>query len=230
MTSAGIELLTAEVAAALPRLPGELVDLVHVDGPWTYDNGSGRDVGELSINGAQSRRYGGLSVEAIAADLVAAYRVAKPDAYALAWVTWPFLMPFAFELGRLYHAGKLPWEPLSGGAWGKLGGPGIGFHWRGKSEPVLLFRKGRPKPHRDDTENLWLTRRDEHSEKPLEALVAMTTTFSPPGGMVLDLYSGLAPLARVCASHRRRYLGIEASASRNADALRALRLHLECIR
>jgi len=39
-----------------------------------------------------------------------------------------------------------PWRYISGGSWHKTGGLGAGFHFRGDSEPFLLFGKGRPMP------------------------------------------------------------------------------------
>lgn len=189
------------------------VGLVHADPPWLYQNNSGRG----GFKAAESH-YDCSRIADIVAALDRAYDVALPDTYLLLWITWPVLLEW-FDAAR--EAG-LRWEYASGGAWHKEGGPGIGFHWRGNSEPLLLYRKGHPKPWTSEaTRNAWSSpgREGGHSEKPVAWLQQLVRHFSKPGALVLDLYAGMAPLARACAAERRRYVGAEIDADRHKMAL-----------
>lgn len=180
-------------------------DLVHADAPWSYRH--------TPPNGAAENHYGGMTVKAIAADIGAAHAPAADDCYLLFWCTWPILWEW-FEA-----SGAGPWRYVSGGVWAKPGRPGIGHHWRGNSEPLLLYAKGKPKPQPNLLENLFTYPRGAHSEKPIGALRTLVHHFCPPGGLVLDLYAGRAPLARACVAESRGYLGAEIDAERHQEAL-----------
>jgi hypothetical protein len=96
----------------------------------------------------------------------------------------------------------------------------MGFHFRGDSEPLLLYRKGAPKPLDGARSNLWLAARGEHSEKPRLALDALVKMGCPPGGLVLDLYAGAtASLAVVCRRLGRGYVGAEIDPERHREAM-----------
>ena len=190
--------------------PGR-VDFVHADSPWCYDN--------QRLNGTVGGHYLDSPMTPIVDALTRAYEVAAEDCYLLLWCTWPMLMDWAAP------SSEMPWHYLSGAAWIKEGGPpGIGFHWRGRSEFALLYAKGEPKPW-------WsspplsagvVAPGGEHSEKPADWLRECVETFVPPGGCVLDLYAGLAPMARACRAAGRSYRGAEIDPTRHARALLAL--------
>jgi hypothetical protein len=133
------------------------------------------------------------------------------------WATWPLL-------GEWMAESCFGWAYVSGAVWGKTGGaPGMGYHFRGDSEPLLLYRKGRPRPLEGSKTNLWLHPRIGHSEKPPNALEALVRMSCPVGGLVLDPYAGeSASLAKVCARIGRRYVGAEIDPERHARALRRL--------
>ncbi len=225
----GVRLLCGDVLEAVALAEG--VGLVHADPPWSYSAG-------VPGNGKQADHYSGLPVEAIVQHVEASFEAAAADCYLVLWSTWPFLGKWTDA-----HRG-LSWEYVSGGSWTKyrvvgpdvleLGPPGIGYNWRGKSEPILLYRKGSPKPlgllrnaHVDlegllaDSLNT-VEPRARHSEKPLAFLERILEAFLVPGGEVLDLYSGLAPLARAAVRTGRRYLGAELDPERHAAALSLL--------
>ena len=205
----GIDLRCCDVAEVLAEVRGAA--LVHADPPWTYDN--------PAVQGNASDNYALLTQEGIASHLSAAYACAAPDAYLLCWVTWP-------KLAKWLDASRgMPWRYVSGGAWIKEhappGGPGVGFHWRGVSEAVLLYVKGSPDPAAV-VYNGRSSPRLAHSEKPSAWLSDLVGAFCPPGDLVLDLYAGLAPMARACLATGRRYVGAEIDPARHAAAMARL--------
>jgi hypothetical protein len=111
------------------------------------------------------------------------------------------------------------WAYISGGAWGKTGGLGVGYHFRGDAEILLLYRKGSPRPHGGSKTNLWLEPRTlTHSEKPQTALRALARMV-PPGALVVEGYAGSGSMARACRATGREYIGCEGDPQRHALAL-----------
>ncbi|HYD02651.1 MAG TPA: DNA methyltransferase [Phycisphaerales bacterium] len=203
----GIDLRCGDIEQALRGLTGAA--LVIADPPWPYKNRGNR--------GASAKQYGELRMHEIGEHVRQAHIAALDDTYLLVWCTWPFLREWTIQ------ADTTGWDYLSGGCWGKTGRIGAGFHWRGDSEPLLVYRKGKPQPFRHDLSNLFLSPRTKnHSEKPVEWLCRLIDTFCPPGGLVLDLYAGLAPVARACRETGRRYLGCEIDPARHAAAVALL--------
>ena len=207
-TSSGLRLADAYTVAK--DTPG--ATLVHADPPWSYRN-SGKSGG---FNGAAAGAYSCSSVADVARDLNAAFDSAAPDAYLLLWITWPILVEQLNDRG-LFSA--LRWRPISGGSIHKATGIGIGFHWRGDSEPVLLLGKGKPKPRTKTARNAYQGPRARHSEKPEPYLRELLGAFTSPGDLVVDLYAGMAPMRRACAAEGRRYVGAELDPERHAAAL-----------
>lgn len=206
--------------------------LVHADPPWQYSGAAPPKHGRATHNGNSSAdsHYGGMPMDAIVADLDLAFDVAAPDSYLVVWCTWPTVWEFA--AAWFSHAPR--WKHLTGGAWGKKGRQGIGFHMLGASEPLLVFRKGRPKPQcSPKVHNLWTTEGEgpfweerkprTHSEKPPAALSDIVRLATGTGGHVVDLYAGAsASLARQCHLLGRNYLGAELDPDRHEAAVRLL--------
>lgn len=122
----------------------------------------------------------------------------------------------------LFTEEQIGWRPVSGGAWMKAGrgqelAHGVGDHWLGATEPLLLYTKGQKGifTNRDSDpefgllKNGQLESRGEHSEKPLEWLRQMLRRWTQRGDEVLDLYCGRAPLAEACFLEGRRYIGVD---------------------
>lgn len=205
----GIRLIHGDILESIALADG--VGLVHADPPWTYSAGQ-------PGHGRMDDHYSGLPVPTIVDHIEAAYEVAADDCYLVTWCTWPLLGEWT-DVHR-----QMSWTYVSGAAWGKTGQIGTGYHWRGNSEPLLLYRKGKPKP-RTTIRNYFSSPRNvfgdgcRHSEKPAPWLADIVQAFSDPGDEVLDLYAGMAPLARACLSAGRRYLGAEIDEQRHADAM-----------
>lgn len=184
---------------------GDRVGLVHLDPPWSY-RVNGR-------TGGADQHYDGLAVSEIAAHLRRCADVVAPDCYAVVWCTWPLL-------GEWMAADVAPWDYLTGGSWHKTGGStGIGHHWRGNSEPILVYRIGRPRPIGGEVvSNAITSPRAEHSAKPIGHLSRILRSWCRPGLPVLDLYAGLATAASACQIAGLDYLGCEPDPGRYAAA------------
>lgn len=187
--------------------------LVHADPPWQYRN-SGTSGG---FNGAAGGVYECATPATIVRDLNAAFDSAAPDAYLLLWITWPILVEEITKAPGILRS--VAWRAVSGGSIHKDTGIGIGFHWRGDSEPLLLLTKGKPKPITKGGRNAYQGARARHSEKPEPYLRALLEAFTAPGDLVLDLYAGLAPMRRAALAAGRAYVGAEIDPERHAAAL-----------
>lgn len=169
-----------------------------------------------------------MAMEAIVADLALAAYLPGPM-YLGCWCTYPTIWDFSEAWWGRSDSAHLDWKPLTGGTWGKVGRRGIGFHMRGDSEPLLVFRKGKP-PRGEQCSNLWPTdapywperRTAHHSEKPAAVLADLLRVTTKPGDVVLDLYAGAsASMARVCHLMGRSYIGAESDPER-ADSARGM--------
>ena len=194
--------------------------LVTADPPWVYQNTGSVATGRFK--GAAKAAYTCQRIVQIADVLNAAYLVAAPNAYLLMWWTWP-QFPAVAQLLEL-----LRWRHLTGGAWGKEGALGIGFHTRGQSEPWMLLAKGRPNPVRRNFRNFDTAPRPKgHSAKPEALLNDMVTAWCPEGGTVLSLWSGSFPEGRACLTTGRLCVGAEVNRPRFDDAVSRLRAAVE---
>lgn len=209
---AGIDLRCCSVEALLGEVRG--ASLVVADPPRPYEGG-------VEGHGRADDHYDVLTVADIRRHVIAAWDCAADDAYLLLWSVWPFLMDPDPDTGWPIH-GIPPWRGVTGGGWTKTGQINAGYHWRGHSEPVLVYRKGNPRPTatiRSSEVTEIIRAKQRHSEKPLPWARDHVRAFCPPDGLVFDLYAGMAPYARACAAEGRRYVGAEIDAQRHADAM-----------
>lgn len=143
------------------------------------------------------------------------------------WTCWPLLVE-AVVASRV-----VPWldvpgiEWKTGGAWTKGGRPGVGYHWRGHSEPVLVgVRKGGAAGRcASMLRSGFFSHPEQHSRKPAPWMADWVRAWVPAGGLVLDLYAGLGSVAEAVAmaGEGRRYLGAEIDPERHATALAMVR-------
>ncbi len=204
--------------------------LVFCDPPWTYSNS-----GDKTRSAAS--HYSCLTMADIVGHVRKAYSCAAPDAYLILWATFPLLADWM----AVATPENIQWEYLTGGAWSKTGAPGSGFHWRGNAEPILVYRKGKPKP--TTTKLLRSTHVTEqhrgrgsksgealeHSEKPISYQANMIEVWSSPGDTVLDIYAGLCTVGRAVkrVGQGRRYVGAEIDPKRYRRALDKLALDVD---
>lgn len=211
-----IDLRCADVSSLFTEVTGARI--IHADPPWDY-GGRENCRGDGTRSGLEYAVFG---YDTVLQHLDAAYDCAADDAYLLLWTTWPHLALW-LDAAR----GNMRWRYLSGGAWAKTGGIGVGLHWRGDSEPLLLYGKGKPRPRVRNLRNTYVGPRTRHSVKPEPWLGSMFDTFSQPDDLVFDLYAGLGSAARACATIGRRYVGAELAPDRHAEAVRLLEAHLQ---
>lgn len=204
---AGIDLRCGDVADTL-SVRG--ASLVHADPPWSYSN---------QQEGCASGQYDLCGDPQIAQVVADSYECAAEGAHLILWTTWP-------KLGEwVAVSASLPWRLVSGGCWTKANQLGVGYHWRGDCEPILLYVKGRTGRPREALSNSHVSKRGQHSEKPVGFLRGVVRAFTPPDGLVLDLYAGLAPMARACAHEGRQYVGAEIDETRHRAGMSLLRQH-----
>lgn len=183
--------------------------LIHADPPWRYSN--------TGTQGAAKKQYETMGDGEIAADLNDAFDIAATPAYLVAWCTFPKLREWFAAVER----GPFRWRYVSGGAWGKIGQFGVGFHFAGDAEVALLYTKGKAKPREGRRSNLWLAkRRDCHSEKPPNALETFVEMATKPGETIFEPYAGeSASMAIIARRLGRGYLGAEADEMRHDNAI-----------
>ena len=185
--------------------------LCHVDPPWRYDNNPGK------VNPEQEGIYNGLPDSEIQRHLRALHNLAAPGARLVLWVTFPKMMEFLSKPGvPVISKAAIGWRPVTGGAWvktaqGQRPAYGTGFHWAGASELPLIYTKtGKTINDRASyLTNGCISTREDHSEKPEKWLEGMVNRWTEPGDTVLDLYAGMAPMARACVRTGRQYVGCE---------------------
>jgi len=207
-----IDLRCCDVAEVLgdPAL-SKAAALVFADPPWAeYVNNPG--------DASPAGKYPVLRLPDIVQHLRDAYHCAAPGARLLLWCTWPLLRDW-----MTCTTFDRSWQYVTGGSWHKLDTCGVGYHWRGQSEPVLVYKRpgscGRPSL---PILNAYQSRPTQHSEKPVEWLQQMIEAWTSPGDLVLDLYAGMAPVARACKATGRDYIGAEIDPERHRHAMAKL--------
>lgn len=211
-TFPGIDLRCCGVEDVLREVRG--ARLVVADPPWRYVREAG------GANPEANGIYSGLDEAEIARHLDLSYDCAAPSSRLAVWYTWPKDAEWSAAGG----AGLRWGARVSGGAWVKTGQVGVGYHWRGQSEPVALFTRGSTGRPGDLLLNAHVSRPGDHSEKPVEWLRAWVRAWTEPGDLVLDLYAGMAPMARACLLEGRRYVGAEIDPERHRQAMDRLNM------
>lgn len=205
-----IDLRLASVEEVIAEVRG--ATLIVADPPWQYE--------QATVHGNAAQHYDLSTQATIVAALAASYQSAAPDARLVVWTTWPQIGEFA----GLCSGDAWPWGSiLTGGCWFKNDRPGAGFHWRGDTEPVVMFRRGSPHIAREAMlSNGHASPRSSHSEKPAGWMRGWLRRWTNPGDLVLDLYAGRAPLAHACAAEGRNYIGAEMDPERHGEAMAGL--------
>ena len=209
----GIDYRCASVDAVLQDLTqtGTRAKLVYADPPWVYSQAPG-------FSADPACHYKQLTDADIANHLRDAHAVGATHSRLLVWCTWPKLG----EFWEQFNTGK-PWRYVSGGSWHKHGGrSGVGYHWLGKSEPALLYKKGSPACRWNNFTNAHNSKPGLHSVKPVDFLIGMLQRWTDPGDLVVDLYAGLGSMALACHRTGRRYIGAEIDKKRHQEGLQWL--------
>lgn len=171
-----------------------------------------------AINSSCDEQYQSITDSDIVNHLDMSYDCGDKASRLAVWYTWPKDAEW-YDAG---NAGPRWGRRKSGGAWLKERQVGVGYHWRGATEPVALFVKGSTGRPNECLINGHGSIPTAHSEKPLEWLRAWVRAWTEPDDLVMDLYAGLAPMARACMLEGRRYIGAEIDPERHRRALVAL--------
>jgi DNA modification methylase len=205
----GIDIRCVSVQQLLEELTDK-ASLIVADPPWQYSQKPGHAHPE--------RHYELMTDHEIVDVLNKSHDIVENGRLAL-WCTWP-------KMGELWTEMKkrpFKWRYVSGGSWTKISNtPGVGYHWTGASEPVLLFKSHKSRNlcrTYTGLSNAYVGERRRHSEKPEEWMQQWLEQWTEPGELVVDLWSGLSPLARCCARLGRRYIGAEIDPERHKMAL-----------
>ena len=203
-----IDLRCCDVREMLASVRG--ARLIVADPPWQYNN--------AGVRGNADSEYGLITDSDIVEILNSSFDSAAPDSRLAVWYTWPK----DAEWNAAGGAGPRWGARTTGGAWTKIGTCGVGWHWRGFTEPVALFTRGSPGRCREVLLNGHVSPPSDHSEKPAAWMRQWIEAWTDPGDLVVDVFAGLAPLARACALTGRRYVGAEIDPDRHAMALTRL--------
>lgn len=205
-----IDLRCCDVAEVLDEVRGAALTMA--DPPWSYNCKSAGANGALSH---VSDHYDTLTLDDISEHVSTSYQCCAAGSRLLLWTTFPQLADWMAQDVK-------PWRYVTGGAWTKDDRLGQGHHWRGMVEPLLVYVKGANAPINEAVGNAFISRRQAHSEKPETWLCDLLEAWTNPGDLVLDLYAGLAPMARACKATGRDYIGAEIDEERHRHAMAKL--------
>jgi N6-adenosine-specific RNA methylase IME4 len=158
--------------------------VILADPPWSYNQKSQR------LNGTTDRHYPTMPTAEIAELPVS--EVVADDALLLLWTTWPFMLDAMRVIegwGFTYVTG-LPWVKADAigtdfeGTVRFKPNTGVGFWFRGSTEPLLLAKRGAPKRISMPYDGI-LSDRNIHSRKPT-CVHAIAESF---GGPCLELFA-----------------------------------------
>jgi site-specific DNA-methyltransferase (adenine-specific) len=216
-----IDLQLADASTMLGSVDSGTADLAIVDPPWDlYQNKPGQ------VDPANS--YATLPPDVIHEHLRQCVRVLRPGGRLALWVCWPLLVEAIARrpLPLWLDVPGVRW--VTGGAWTKSGRQvGAGYHWRGRSEPVLVgVRKdGCPARPPGILRSGFASDPEEHSAKPVSWQRQWVEQWVAPGGLVVDPYAGLGSVACAVklAGGGRRYVGSEVNPVRHEEAVARVR-------
>jgi site-specific DNA-methyltransferase (adenine-specific) len=216
---AGIDLRCCDTAAMLATVRG--ARLIVADPPWRYESEGVRMGSPDAPSNLGAVPYPAMEIADIAAVVDSSFDCAAAGARLAMWCTFPML---GYWMGAFRGS---RWAYKTGGAWGKVAGAsgscGVGYHWRGRAEILLIYVKGSPPINRaEHLSNHHVSPTTGHSEKPTDWLRTMLRAWTEPGDLVVDLFAGLGPVARACAAEGRRYVGAEIDPERHRMALERL--------
>ena len=190
------QVIQGDCKAVLQTLPNESVDFVLTDPPYLvrYRDRSGRAIANDDNSG---------SVLSAFSDL---YRVLKPNTFCVSFYGWNSVAVFfeAWKRAGFAAVGHIVWHKDYASRRGFL---------NARHEQAYVLVKGRPgKPAQplDDVQPWEYSGNVVHpTEKAVSVLRPLIRSFSRPGDLVLDPFSGSGSTLVAAALSGRRYFGID---------------------
>jgi DNA modification methylase len=195
----GNQIIQGDCTEVLKTLPDRSVDFVLTDPPYfvRYKDRHGRtiknDTDPASVLGAFKD----------------VYRVLKPDSFCVCFYGWSKVDAFfsAWTTAGFQPVGHIVWQKGYASRSGFL---------QSRHEQAFLLAKGKPakpgKPLNDVRPWEYSGNRFHPTEKAVSVLKPLIESFSQPGELVLDPFSGSGSTSVAAALSGRRYVGIELEA------------------
>jgi len=133
------------------------------------------------------------------------YRVLKPNSHCYFFCDSPTMFiakPLGEEVGFKF------WKPV---VWDKINF-GMGYHYRGQSEFILFFEKGKRKLNNlsiPDVLHYKKIRKGYPTEKPLALMETLILQSSKPGELVIDPFMGSGVVGEASLMHGRLFEGCD---------------------
>ncbi len=203
-------IIHADCLRILPQLPEESVDFILTDPPYlaNYTDRTGRSI----INDNNDAW--------LKPAFVQMYRVLARDRFCVSFYGWPCADRFltAFRSAGFRIIGHLVFPKRYTSSTRFL---------RYQHECAYLLAKGNPEapayPIGDVLDWTYSGNKLHPTEKPLSVLLPLVETFSAPGSLVLDPFSGSGATLHAAMSLGRSYLGIELDAQYHALSIERLK-------
>ena len=202
-------ILSGDCIEVMEQLPGACIDLVVTDPPYLvrYRDRSGRRV------------LGDERADWVHPAFREIYRVLKPDSFCISFYGWNHVDIF---MSAWKQAG---FQPVGHLVWSKRYASRTGF-LQARHEQAYLLAKGWPRhpdrPLPDVQPWTYSGNRHHPTQKSVDVIEPLVTTFSRRGDLVLDPFLGSGTTALAAQGCGRRYLGIEKDASYCAVAQKRL--------
>jgi DNA modification methylase len=190
------QIIQGDCTKVLPQMPPESIDLVVTDPPYgvRYVDRRGRTVANDD------------NLTPVLAAFGDVYRVLKQNRFCISFYGWNHVDEFfrSWRAAGFYPVGHLVWRKSYASSRGFL---------ESRHEQAYLLAKGRPtkpeKPISDVQEWHYSGNRVHPTQKDVSILKPLIESFSRPGDLVLDPFSGSGSTSIAAAQAGRRYLGIE---------------------
>lgn len=208
-TSIENRIVQGDATVTLRSIGSATVDLILTDPPYLvgYRDRSGRTIRNDRNADAVLPAYAEL------------YRVLKTDRYCLTFAGWNHIAEFsaAWVEAGFRVVGQIVWTKRYASSVG---------HTASHHESAWLLAKGWPERPANPISNIqpwtYSGNRAHPTEKAVEILRPLIESFSRPGDLVIDPFSGSGSTAVAAALSGRRYLGIELEGRYCATARRRL--------